>query len=222
MEIIKYADFKVLHLTDGKEILDAVKLINKGKAQGINFNFVYHFPPNIDEIKLAPDIKYIQLNDYSWNFDYSAINLLTKMESLSIYTTDKKEINYFNFPALKSTAIYWRPKANSLFQCGNLEHLFIGKYNGLDLSKFEALKKLKWLRINTGSIRSLKGIEKLSQIDTLLLCQATKLEDISGIESLPKLQFVRIDNCRNIKNIHILKQLTGATKMDICGTTPRL
>ena len=222
MEIVQINNYNVINLIDGKLISDAIKLVNDGQADGINFNFIKNFPSNIDEIKFASNIRYIQINDYAWDFDYSAVNHLSKLEHLSLYSTDRKEMNYLNFPILNSTALNWRPKAKSLFGCANLERLFIGRYSDVDLSRFEFLNNLKYLRINTGSIKTLKGIEKLNDIESLLLTQLTKLEDISGIETLTNLTLLRIDNCRNIKNIHILKNLKSSIRLEIVGTTPRL
>lgn len=51
--------------------------------------------------------------------------------------------------------------------------------------------------------------------------QATKLEDLRGIEKLPQLRHLRIDNCRNIKNTDIITHLKEV-KTEIVGTTPRL
>lgn len=221
MEILRQYDYNIIHLTDGNQIIDAVHLINDRKADGINFNFIKNFPADIHEIKQAPDIKYIQINDYSWEYDHSAVNYLLNLEDLSIYTTDKKEIDFSHWPVLKNAAIFWRPKAKSLFQCVDLERLFIGKYTDNDLSKFESLENLKYLRVNAGSINSLNGIEKLQNLETLFLMQATKLEDLTGIEKLWHLKHLRIDNCRNIKNIDILASLKDA-KIEILGTTPRV
>lgn len=222
MKIICQNNYNIVHLTDGKNIKEAVKLINDKHADGINFNFTKNFPVNINEIKLAKDIKYIQINDYSWDFDYNAINYLSTLEHLSVYTSDKKEINFSLYPVLKSAAIFWRPRANSLFNCFNLEKLFIGKYNEPDLSKFKLLKNLKHLRVNTGSIKTLKGIEELQNLQTLLLMQATKLEELDGIEKLSNLQHLRIDNCKNVKNISILAKMKNITILEIVGTTPKL
>jgi hypothetical protein len=220
MEILRQNNYNIVHLTDGKSIKKAVKLINDRHADGVNFNFIKNFPTNIDEIKLAKEIKYVQINDHG--YDYSAINHLSYLEDLSVYTTDKTEINFSNYPFLKRTAIFWRSKANSLFNCTNLELLFIGKYTDPDLTKFEFLKNLKYLRINTGSVKTLKGIDKLQNLQTLLLMQTTKLEDLEGIDKLPHLQHLRIDNCRNIKNIDIVAKLKNITRLQIVGTTPSL
>ena len=223
MTIYKQDNFNVIHLTDGKLIMEAVKLINNNQADGINFNFTKNFPAHINELKLAQNTKYIQINGYGSNrdFDYSAINDLSKIEHLSIYTTDKKEIDYLNFPIIKSTALFWRSKAKSLFQYINLESLFIGKYNTTDLLKFEFLEKLKYLRINTGSIKTLDGIEKLQNLDTLLLVETSRLENINGIEKLSNLRYLKIDNCRNVKNIELVKKLKNVKTLEIGGTTPQ-
>ncbi len=222
MEILRQNDYNIIHLTDGQLILDAVRLIKDKKADGINFNFTKNFPTDIDQIKQATDIKYIQINDYSWDFDYSAINDLSKLEHLSIYTTDKKEVNFSNWLLLKSVVLFWRPKANSLFESVNLEKLFLGKYSDPDLSKFEHLRNLKYLRINTGSVKTLKGIDKLQNLETLFLIQTSKLEELDGIEKLPKLKHLRFDNCRNVKNIEIVATMKNITTLDVLGTTPKL
>jgi hypothetical protein len=221
MEILRQNEYNIVHLTDGKSIVDAIKLINSKKADGINFNFTKNFPADLHEIKLAPDIKYIQINDYTWDFDYSAINNLQKLEHLSIYTTDKKEINFALFPNLKNVTIFWRPKASSLFDSVNLERLFLGKYSDIDLSKLSKLTNLKYLRLNTGVVKSLKGIENCKDLETLMLMQNSKLEDISGIEKLQKLKRLRIDNCRSIKNIDVVKELKSLDSLEIVGTTPK-
>ena len=222
MEIMKVNSYNVIHLTDGAMIGESTRIVNKGDADGINFHFIKNIPKTIDEIKSAVALKYIQINDYSGDFDYSAINFMHELEDLSIYTRDRKEINFLNFPQLRSVAIDWRERAKSIFDVGNLERLFLGSYTGKDLQKLEKLTNLKWLRINMGSVQSLNGAEKLTKLETLFLMQATKLEDISGIEKLPNLRHLIIDNCKNIKNIDMTSRLYSLKSLEIVGTTPKI
>ena len=222
MEILRQDSYNIVHLTDGKLIMEAVKLINNRLADGINFNFTKNYPNNINEMIFAPETKYIQINDHSRDFDYSEIHSLSKLEHLAVDASDKKEVNFTSFPLLKSAAIFWRPKAISLFKCVQLEELFIGKYSGFDLAIFEHLTNLKYLRINTGSIKTLKGIEKLKKLETLMLMQTTKLEDLRGIEELSNLRCLRIDNCKNVRNIKFVKELKNIDTLQIRGTTPVL
>jgi hypothetical protein len=224
MKILKEDGYKIIHLSDGNLIKEAVKMINAGQADGINFNFIWNYLHTIDEIRAAPATRYIRIMDNGPDFelDYSAIYALSKLESLSIYTSDRQEINYLNFPILHSTALFWLRKAKSLYQCRGLERLFLGKYSEPDLTKLEFLTKLTYLRINTGSVKRLTGIEKLQDLSTIYLMQATRLEDLTGIEQLPNLRYLMIDNCRNIKNIQLLTEVRKMVDVQIVGTTPTL
>jgi hypothetical protein len=224
MNIFRQNNYNIIILNDGKLIKEACEVINSGIADGINFLFTKNFPADINDIRLAPGLKHIQINDYSRDnkLDYDAIKYLTRLESITINTTDKKEINYLNFPLLRTATLTWRPKAKSIFQCVNLEVLSIGSYKEPDLSNLESLRNLLFLRVNLGSIKSVKGIESLQNLKTLWLTQTTKLEDLSGIEKLSNLQFLRIDNCRNIKNIRLVTPLKKTIRLEICGTTPKL
>jgi hypothetical protein len=224
LDILQQNNYRIIHLTDGNLMKEAIELINSNMADGINFNFTRNFPKSLNALVNAQNIKVIQINDYDLKaeYDYSIIQKLPTLEQLSILTTDKKEINYLDFPFLKHTALYWRPKARSLFQCEKLESLFIGRYIGQDLAEFSNLTSLTYLRINTGSVVTLKGIESLRKLERLWLMQATKLEDIAGIESLSNLKQLYIDNCKAIKNIEIVKQLPSNIRLTFTGTTPRL
>jgi hypothetical protein len=224
LEITNTNGYKVVHLTDGHLIDSAVHLITNKKADGINLNFIRNFPPDLTPLDSALNMKYLQVNDYDHSkaYDYNNIHNLHQLEHLSIYSTDNREIDFQQFPKLESLALMWRPKAKSLFDCNNLKRLFIGKYNGIDLSAFGKLTSLKYLRINTGSIQTLEGIEKLINLEEALLMQVVKLENIVGLEKLRNLKHLRIDNCRKIKNINLLKQLSRKISIEIRGTTPEL
>jgi hypothetical protein len=53
MEILIQNNYNIVHLTDGKLIKEAAKIINDRQADGVNYNFIKNFPADIDEIKLA-------------------------------------------------------------------------------------------------------------------------------------------------------------------------
>lgn len=222
LEILLRNQYRIINLTDGILIGESVKMVNAKKANGINFNFTRNFPKDLNVVSDAEDIKSIQINDYDHKreFDYSVIQKLKSLEDLSIYTTDKREVDYSSFPLLKSTALFWRPKANSLFNSKQLHHLFIGKYNGQDLRDFKQLENLRYLRINTGAITTLAGIENLQSVEELLLMQLTKLESIRGVEQLRNLRFIRVDNCKKVNDLSLLKTLSSEPKIEIAGTTP--
>jgi len=220
MEILDQNGYRVVQLNDGTKLTDAIDLINRRRADGINLNFICNFPKDVDLLSSAEGIKSITINDYSWDFDYSIIHSLTTLECLSVYTTDKNEIDYSKFPNLKSTALFWRPRAESLFNCKSLEQLFLGKFSDMNLSRISGLRNLKHLRLNTGTVQNLHGIENLVNLEELLLMQVTKLQSIQGVESLPNLRSLHIDNCKSIVDIYKVTQLQGKPDVQIYGTTP--
>lgn len=221
LDILKQGDYRIVHLTDGELLSDAVKLIDKGKADGINLNYIKNWRTDLEPLRNSQTIKCLTVNDYppSMNYDYSAVQTLTNLQHLSISTTDKKEIDFSVFPVLTSVALTWRPRAKSLFHCFQLQRLFLNRYNGQDLRELSQLKNLKFLRINLGSIVSLAGLEEIAGLEELMLMQVTKLEDIDAITTLKHLKRLRIDNCKSVKNMNAVKAM-NIPKVDIVGTTP--
>jgi hypothetical protein len=221
LDILHQGDFRIVHLTDGELLNEAIKLIDKGKADGINLNYIRNWRTDLEPLRNSQTIKCLAVNDYppSMQYDYSAVQTLTNLQHLSINTTDKKEIDFSAFPLLTSVALTWRPKAKSLFQCVQLQRLFLNRYNGQDLHELSQLINLKFLRINLGSVRSLKGLEKIAGLEELMLMQVTKLEDIDDLLTLKHLKRLRIDNCKRVKNINEVKAMK-ILKLEIVGTTP--
>ena len=221
LDILVNGDFKVVHLTDGELLPEAVTLIDKGKADGINLNYIRNWRKDLEPIRNSLSIKCIIVNDYppSKQYDYSAIHSLRNLERLSVNTTVKKEIDFSVFPLLKSVALTWRPKAKSLFHCVQLQRLFLNRYPAADLAELSQLRNLKFLRINLGSVVSLNGLGHIVGLEELMLMQMTKLVDIEDLQKLKHLNRLRIDNCKHVKNIGTVKEM-NILKLEIAGTTP--
>lgn len=218
---LKIGGFKILQLNDGNLLPEAVAYVDKGKAEGINLNYITNWRTDLEPLRTSKTMKCLIVNDYppSMNYDYSAIHSLSSLIHLSVNTADKKEIDFAAFPRLTSVTLRWRPKASSLFRCIQLKDLFLGNYNEKDLSKLSELKNLKYLRINLGSVISLTGLRNISGLEELMLMQATKLEDIDEILELRHLKYLRVSNCKRIKNINAIKKMK-IPKLEIVGTTP--
>jgi hypothetical protein len=220
-DILKIDEYKVVHLTDGELLPEAVAFVDKGKADGINLNYVRNWRTDLEPLKSSKTMKFLIVNDYplSMKYDYSAIHSVSSLLHLSVYTADKKEIDFSAFPKLTSVALKWRPKAASLFHCKQLRHLFLGNYTEKDLSHLSELSNLKYLRINLGSVVSLKGLANLRGLEELWLTQVTKLENMDEMLELQRLKYLRIDNCKRIKNVSQIRRMKIA-KLELAGTTP--
>jgi hypothetical protein len=221
LEILLQDDYKIVHLTNRELLTEAIKLIDKGKANGINLNYIRNWRTDLEPLRNSKTIKCLIVNDYppSMEYDYSAIHSLKNLQHLSIHTTDKKEIDFSAFPLLTSVALTWRPKAKSLFRCEQLKRLSLNRYTGQDLKELSNLKNMKFLRVNLGSIISLSGLKEITGLEELLLMQTTKLEDIEDLLTLKHLKRLRIDNCKLVRNIDAVKKIK-VPKLEIVGTTP--
>ncbi|HWI93533.1 MAG TPA: hypothetical protein VNT20_19770 [Flavisolibacter sp.] len=221
LDILQQGDYRIVHLTDGELLSEAVKLIDRGKADGINLNYIRNRRKDLEPLRNSKTIKCLVVNDYppSMQYDYSAVQTLTNLQHLSINTTDKKEIDFSAFPFLTSVALTWRPKAKSLFGCVQLQRLFLNRYTGQNLTELSNLKNLKFLRVNLGAVTSLSGLKAITGLEELMLMQTTKLEDIEDLLTLKHLKRLRIDNCKRVKNIDAVKKM-NIPKLEIRGTTP--
>lgn len=220
MEIMRDHGLRIIHLTDGKEHQLAVKLINSGKADGINLNYIRNRPDSLEFLANCPRIRALTVNPLI--ADYSIINTLSNLEELSVYTDDRKEIRFDQLPNLREVAIFWRPRAKSLFECSRLERLFLGKYRGHDLLHLAKLTNLRYLRVNTGSVKSLAGISNLLKLEVVYLALIPSLHSIDGLQFLPNLKELIIDDCKNIGDIATIKKLPPKVKVRLEGSTPKI
>ncbi len=205
---------------DDNDLPLAVKMVKRNEVDGIALSFIKNWPENdVDIISECPNIKFLFIHYAPFNF--SVVNQLKNLVQLGIDNDDRDEIIFSNKPELRSVFVNWRPKRKSLFKCTQLEDLWIGKYTGKNLSLFKNFSNLKSLRINTGSITSLEGIENLTSLENLYLAQTTKLEDISAIQSLSNLKSLTIHNCKRLKNIELVNKLSNLEYLNIMGTTPK-
>ncbi len=124
----------------------------------------------------------------------------------------------------------------------SLEHLTISDFNEKDLSKLSGLTNLKSLSFKTARIKSLKGIEKLTNLRVLSLGGVRSLIDISDITALQKLKFLEFDicwklqdfspigklkelevlqlmDCKNLASIKFVKELPKLKQLYTLGTT---
>lgn len=99
----------------------------------------------------------------------------------------------------------------------NLERLTITDFNEKDLKKLSFLTELKSLSFLTARIKSLAGIEQLTNLRVLSLGGVRSLIDISYITSLQNLKYLEFDICWKLvdfSSIGELKELEVLRLMD--------
>jgi hypothetical protein len=140
--------------------------------------------------------------------DLTPIYSLKELEVLGLDDFIKAELDFNRLPKLKKCFITWNKKYKNLFDVSTLNHLIIDKYPYENLVAMSKLKDLEILDITSRNLQSLKGIESLNKLQELKMIRCTNLVDLTGIEYLAELRVLDINTCRKIHN------LNGCEKLD--------
>jgi hypothetical protein len=165
-----------------------------------------------------PNLKAFELFDFHIKV-IEPIHSLHELRRLGITTYCSSEIRFSEFPELERSALEWRPKAKSLFECSSLKRLFVNRYRGKDLSPFGKLVNLKHLSVLTAPIKNLAGLAPLVKLRYLRLGNMRCLSSLTEIEQLVDLELFEIRGCRHFKSIEAIGELGQLTGFDFgdCG-----
>ena len=159
--------------------------------------------------KLASYLKTLQfdcvVNNKILNFE--SVYTLNKIENILINTKQKFLIDVAMFKNLKHLgAEYWKGLIN-IDKIETIESMVIRKYPKENINELLKLKKLKILHIYSSKIKSLEGIEKISNLEEITLAYNRNLENIDDIKKLKLLKKLCIDKCNNIKEYEFIHKL---------------
>jgi len=162
---------------------------------------------------------------FRYDQDYSFLCDLPQLEHLSIGPSFPMEnsIDLSYQGNLKYLSLQWRKnRINGLGACQNLEDLCLVEFKNNDLSFISTLRKIVRLRIKTGSMRSLDGIENLNKLEELEVGNCRSLSSIKHLNGLENLRSLKIESCHKIYDYGELSDLPllSTFKLINCGETP--
>ncbi len=170
------------------------------KITSLNLSTCYYYKAKTSYVYQMPNIKSLSLSiwkDTDFLLDCDTLPKSIKTLWLTVYT--KKKI--LNINSLNS----------------HIEDLTISDFDEKDLTKLSSLTNLKSLSFATSKIKSLKGIETLTNLEYLSLGGVRSLTDISNITALQKLERLEFDICWKLKDfspIGMLKELQVLKMLD--------
>lgn len=205
----------------------------KEKINGISVDISYKTDKSF--IKEFNDVIYLHIgpitnaNDLNAIYEFKELKHL-HLSSLLIYKKAQKIFNPENtnhadlifdfsyFENLETLYIDGKIINKNIINincCKNISILNICGYKDKDLDIFSNLIKIKQLTINSSSIKSLKGIEKLNSLECLTLENLRSIKDISHIFNLKNLKQLTIDTCSKIYDYDALSGLENIEEIDI-------
>lgn len=172
----------------------------------------------------------------------SAIEEMVSLVEISITTSTNDEVDFRKLSNLKKCYLYWWSGAKSIFDCIEIEALYLDNVKLKDFSQFRNMKHLKSLTISNSKIDTIDWLSdfknltefelyncrKLGEFDTIRECFALKklvingsklLKSISFVEALPDLEILSISDCSKINSIDAISKLRNLKAFSFAGST---
>ena len=199
-------------------------LINSRKLNGLRI-FDYREPlESLDFLRGFTFLKRLEIT-CSEDQDYSFLRDLTQLEHLSIGPSWPMEnpIDLCHQANLKYLSIQWRRnRIHGLEACQNLEDLCLVEFKESDLELISKLRNIVRLRIKTGSLKRLIGIENLKELEVLEVGNCRSLVSIAHLNGLGNLRSLKFESCPKISDFGDLIDLPllESFKLIRCGEIP--
>ena len=137
---------------------------------------------------------------YDWEVtDVRIVEELPNLEVLGLQIKRTKPIDFSRLPNLRVALLTWCKGFEGVFSVPGLEYLNVSNFPLEDLRPLSALQSLRRLSLTSRKLRSLAGIADLRLLEDLDLYDCRVLEDDDGLEILPNLKKLEIDECNKLK-----------------------
>ena len=177
---------------------------------------------NIEKISVLKNIRALNLNSYSYK-DLSHLSCFRKLEYLKIYGKVDKEIPFESLPLLWCIYLnYKRKNCKPIFQCKNLEYIFIDNYSETSSNAFLAFEKARRIGLVKNKLIEFNALQNMPQLEHIGVGNNSNMESISWLRDNKSLTSVAFQNCKKIKDWEILGTLTKMERLIIenCGELP--
>ncbi|MEO2267574.1 hypothetical protein V1358_09705 [Pseudoalteromonas sp. YIC-656] len=144
----------------------------------------------------------------------SWVSMLSSIDSLSIKGKIKGSIDFSKLKALSHCEIDWCATSKGIISSRlKLRSLSLSKFSGqlLDFCE-ETASNLSTLGL-TGSLTSLHGLKRFTNLRELSLWNMRKLQDVSELELCKNLKCLQIESCNSIEYEAVLKKISNLEEL---------
>lgn len=144
------------------------------------------------------------------------LDMLTGLEKLALNDYPKPAPDFRKLPNLRELEVLWDiSRKSSYLANSNLESLSVDKLGDSDLTAFEELTKLRQFKILQGSLKSLKGIDKLHSLLSLNLILLRRFNDLSELKHAKSLEVLETDSLPNLLEVDAIKELSNLKRLEL-------
>lgn len=211
--LVRDIDGKRYLVINADKILESREFMQQENITGLEINMSLGYPKlSIDFLREFTFIDHLAIIHQPLR-ETNAINFLHKLKCLDLDSYFYAPLDFNNFPLLEVCGIHWTPNAKNLFECKTLKILNTRSYKGHDVSEYSRLSNLEKLSIINSPINNITKLQSLKKLRSLDLSLLSKLTSLKGIEKLINLEELKINSCTHIHDIEEIKYLINLTKL---------
>lgn len=132
---------------------------------------------------------------------------LTKLRYVSISASCNEVVDFSNLSYLRYCFLEWWKGAESIFDCINLEYLYLNSLKNIDSNRLKSFKKVRKLTIGNSTIGELNWATSLPVLEKLELIKCRKINDFKPLASCKKLKWLAINGCKGLSTIDFVAEL---------------
>lgn len=120
--------------------------------------------------------------------------------------------------------VAWQKRIEGIEQCRNVRELCLSEFKEPDLSKIRSMRHLERLSIETGSIKTLSGLEAAQCLESVELGNCRYLQSIAALNGKKQLKELEIEACSKIADYEALTDLPSLEKLHLtnCKDIPSI
>jgi hypothetical protein len=184
----KGIEFVKKNKCDGLRVLTS----STGDSQRVTLDFsLFEETQNLRALSIGTFV------ELSKRQDLQGLYFLKKLESLGFHGKDAA-IDFSRLFSLESLTYTFSKKATGFEYLVNLKNFRVWSLNTDDCAIISRMIKLEELHISPSQLGSLRGIEKLKNLNTVKIARCPKLQDIEPLAQLKALRKLWVEACANV------------------------
>lgn len=223
MDIKKYYSIFFKDFANGIILDNSYNVYNRNRyidyIEKNEINYIYSQDIDMNMVAFFPKIKFLSVPQDAENLYklYQLENLI----GLEIFASEIDKIELNNFKYLEMLLVRGKPKnLINIQHCKNLRVLSCQQWNLTDLYELSNIKTLISLEMFfCNNLKTLKGIECLTNLEEICLNYCLKLREIGSLEAISKnIKTLKIFDCNNIENLSVFNSLQNLQRLIFLST----
>lgn len=207
---------RIFLLIDTTNIDASVSFYESNSMDAIEFNYVrYPSAKSFEFLDRFKDLKALTIISDEGIDITNLIAVKRPLEELSINRPFDQKLDLTLFQKLNYLFIHWNKNIIINSEQTSIETLKVNGYKQKEFNELRFLPNLKRLEILSSSIKSLKGVECLTDLEFFGAYYLRGLETLEELSGLKKIKKIEIQNCPKITDLSPFASLLELEELTI-------